>query len=171
MRNVLYNSPGLLVIVDTFPMVDALMLAVLDRSDAAYVVVANTVPTVLGASRLLELLGRVGVPGARQRLVLNDTHPRHAAGLSPTDVATRLGRDIDHAIPFEKALLVAANTGEPLGLQVGRRFGFGRILNLLADDVGGLAARDPQPAAVAAPEPATTRSQTTEDDEDVEAPR
>jgi pilus assembly protein CpaE len=44
------------VIVDTFPMLDGLIMAVLDLSDRAYVVVQNTVPNVVGAARLLPVL-------------------------------------------------------------------------------------------------------------------
>ena len=59
------------VVVDTFPMIDRVMLAVLDLSDRAYVVVENVVPTLLGAIKFVELLDGLGVDRARQRVVLN----------------------------------------------------------------------------------------------------
>ena len=49
------------VIVDTFPMLDRAIVAVLDLSDRAYVVVENVVPTVLGAVKLVEVLRSLGV--------------------------------------------------------------------------------------------------------------
>src|SRR5262249_20610635 len=44
------------VFVDTFPMLDQVMMAVLDVSDRAYIVLESVVPTVLGIVRLLRLL-------------------------------------------------------------------------------------------------------------------
>ena len=44
------------VIVDTFPMLDRAMVAVLDHSDRAYVVLENVVPTVLGGVKFLQVL-------------------------------------------------------------------------------------------------------------------
>ena len=42
------------VIVDSFPMLDRVMMAVLDLSDQAYIVLESVVPTVLGGAKLLE---------------------------------------------------------------------------------------------------------------------
>ncbi len=43
-------------IVDTFPMLDRAIVAVLDLSDRAYVVLENVVPTVLGGVKFLQVL-------------------------------------------------------------------------------------------------------------------
>ena len=58
-------------IVDTFPVLDRAIVAVLDLSDRAYVVVENVVPTVLGAIKLMEVLRSLGLSNERQRVVLN----------------------------------------------------------------------------------------------------
>ena len=49
------------VIVDTFPMLDRAMVAVLDLSDRAYVVLENVVPTLLGGVKFVEVLQGLGV--------------------------------------------------------------------------------------------------------------
>lgn len=123
------------VVVDTFPVLDAVTLAVLDRSDMAYVVVGNNVPTVVGAERLLAVLDQVAFRRDHQRIVLNSSHPRHATQLGPQEVARRLGRTVDHVIPFDKQLLVALNTGDPHILHTRGLFGFGKAIRRLADEV------------------------------------
>ena len=103
------------VLVDTFPMLDRTIVAVLDLSDRAYVIVENVVPTVLGAVKLVEVLRSLGFSHERQRIVLNryTTLP----GSVTVDVANRLGHAVDHVIPFDKRIVVAANTGEPYVLR------------------------------------------------------
>ena len=59
------------VLVDTFPMLDRAMVAVLDLSDRAYVVLENVVPTLLGAVKMVEVLRGLGLSNERQRIVLN----------------------------------------------------------------------------------------------------
>lgn len=129
------------VVVDTFPVLDAHTIAVLDRSDRCFVTFNPSLPVIVGAERYLAVLDKLGVARDQQRLVLNNCHPRHLAALKPTEVATRLDRAIDHVIPFSKSLLVAANTGEPEMLNSRGRFGFGlglgRAFKRLADDVAG----------------------------------
>jgi pilus assembly protein CpaE len=136
------------VIVDTFPVLDAISLAVLDRADRAYVVTSADVPTVVGVERLLALLDRVGFQRAQQRIVLNGSHPQHAASLRPTDVAERLGRVIDHVVPFDKGVLVGGNTGRPHALVASGWFGFGRAMRGLVDDLEGRAMPRTEPDEV-----------------------
>lgn len=127
------------VIVDTFPMFDRVVVATLDLSDRAYIVMENVVPTLLGAVKLLEVLERIGFPMERQKLVVNRLQ-RVAGSLALPDIAARMSRPIDHVFPFDKQVLVAANSGEPIGTRsIG--FGFGgflRPLRGLVDDVAAL---------------------------------
>ncbi len=101
------------VVVDTFPMIDNVIITILDVSDRAFVVFQGTVPTVLGIASFLALLKRVGVPESKQGLILNSNHPAFVGALKAVDVADKLQRTIDHVVPFEKRVLVAANTGVP----------------------------------------------------------
>jgi pilus assembly protein CpaE len=122
------------VLVDTFPMLDRAMVAVLDLSDRAYVVLENVVPTLLGAVKLIEVLRGLGLTNERQRIVLN-RYTTLPGSVKPVDVANRLGHDVDHVIPFDKRIVIAANTGEPYVLRPSRWFGCGRHLQRLVDDI------------------------------------
>ncbi len=125
------------VIVDTFPMLDRAIVAVLDLSDRAYVVLENVVPTVLGGVKFLEVLRGLGVSGERQRVVLN-RHTNLPGSVSPADVANRLGHSVDHVIPFDKGVVIAANIGQPYVLRPSRFFGCGRQLRILVEEIDGM---------------------------------
>lgn len=127
------------VIVDTFPMFDRVVIATLDLSDRAYVVMENVVPTLLGAVALLNVLERIGFPADRQKLIVNRMQ-RIAGSLALPDIAARMNRPIDHMFPFDKQVIVAANSGEPIGAR-SITFGFGgfpRPLRSLVDEVASL---------------------------------
>ena len=125
------------VVVDTFPMIDRVMLAVLDLSDRAYVVVENVVPTLLGAIKFVELLDGLGVDRARQRVVLN-RFTSLPGSLPAADVAQRLGRDVDFVLPADKHVVIAANAGEPYVMRASRWFGYGPPLRRLVADLDTL---------------------------------
>lgn len=129
------------VVVDTFPLFDRVVVAVLDHSERAYLVTENVVPTLLGAAKLIDLLGNLGFPVERQRMVLN-RYASLAGGLKPLDVANRLNRAIDFVLPYDKRVVIAANTGQPYALRPSRYFGFGPPLQALASDVESLLSRD-----------------------------
>ncbi len=120
------------VIVDTFPMLDGIAIATFDRADEVWQVVAPTVPTVLGAERLLSLLEGVGVEQERQRILVNVSVPPHGGGLSARDVATRLNRQVDLVVPFCRGAVAACNTGRPIVLAERRWGGFRRSIGELA---------------------------------------
>lgn len=124
------------VVVDTFPVMDAIALAVLDRSDQVFLVASPAVPTVLGLEQLLQLMGRVGVDQDRLTVVLNTSVPRHRGRLTPAEVAERLGR-VDYVIPFSRAAMTGMNLGVPAVLNESRLSGFRRALRSLAEDVTG----------------------------------
>jgi len=126
-----------IVIVDTFPMFDRVVIAALDLSDRVYVVLENVVPTLLGGVKLLSVLERIGYPAKRQSIILN-RQQRVAGSLSINDVSERMQRDIDHVLPFDKRVVAAANCGVPIAMAMLRFSGFSRALEKLADDVAGL---------------------------------
>lgn len=138
-----------IVIVDTFPMFDRVVIAALDLSDRVYIVLENVVPTLLGGVKLLGVLERIGYPAKRQSIILN-RQQRVAGSLSVNDVAERMQREIDHVLPFDKRVVAAANCGVPIALAVLRFSGFSRALEKLADDVAGL--RSELPARVSSPD-------------------
>ena len=126
-----------LVIVDTFPMFDRVVIAALDLSDRVYVVLENVVPTLLGGVKLLNVLERIGYPAKRQSIILN-RQQRVAGSLTVNDVADRMQREIEHVLPFDKRVVAAANCGVPVAMAMLRFSGFSRALEKLADDVAGL---------------------------------
>jgi len=125
------------VIVDSFPMLDRVMMAVLDLSDRAYVVIESVVPTLLGGAKFLKLLGDLGVPQDRIRVIVN-RYMNFAGNLKPADVSRQLGHVIDHVIPYNKSVVVAANLGKPSMLRSGRFSGFNRAISRIIDDLSGL---------------------------------
>jgi pilus assembly protein CpaE len=123
------------VIVDTFPYLDGMIMAILDLSDRAYVVVQNTVPNVVGAARLLPVIQHLGFPKERTRVVLNNNFERAPGGLTLADVEARLDADVDFVIPYQKKLITALNTGRPYILHGTQLFGFGKAVKRLVDDL------------------------------------
>ena len=135
------------VIVDTFPMLDQINVSVLDLSDRAYLVFENVVPTLQGAVQMLRILDSLGFPRERRRIVLNRTLSL-PGNLRPVDVVKRLGHEVDHVLPFDKKLIVAANTGEPFVLHAGRFSTFGRRLRELILDQEHLVRMETRPPNV-----------------------
>ncbi len=109
------------VVVDTFPLFDRVVVAVLDLSDLTYVVVENVVPTVQGAVKMLQVLEHIGFPESRRRVVLNRM-TSITGGLSATDVAERLNCEIHCALPYDKNVIAAANIGRPYVMTAGGLF-------------------------------------------------
>ena len=123
------------IVVDTFPILDGMVLSLLDVSDLVYVVLQGTVPTLVGAARFLSVLDAVGLPRERQRLVLNRNYASFMGNLSPTDIQQRLGRPLDYVFPYQKRLLASMNTGRPYILNSMRFFGFGKEMSALVDEI------------------------------------
>jgi pilus assembly protein CpaE len=138
------------VVVDTFPMLDEIVMAVLDVSDIGFVVSQGTVPSVVGTAKLLPVLETVGFGAARQRIVLSHNYRRFAGALSVADIESRLGRPIDHVVPYDRRVLVSMNTGEPYALKASVRFGFGRHVIGIVDDIETPDARVTATASAAA---------------------
>lgn len=127
------------VIVDTFPMIDRVMMAVLDLCDRAYLVTESVVPTLEGTARMLEVLDELGFPPSRRRLVLN-RYSNFVGNIRSEEVEKRLGVSLDHIVPYERKLLVAANMGQPLVLQSGLHTRFKRAIGRIADEIETIAA-------------------------------
>lgn len=128
------------VVVDTFPLLDSVLMTVLDVSDIAYVLMQGTAPAVAATARLLPTLEKLGVPTARQRLVLNYNYKPFVGNLRPGDIADRLQRTIDHVVSYDPRVLVSMNTGSPQILHTRRWHAFGRAINAVIDEIGQAAA-------------------------------
>lgn len=135
------------VIIDTFPMLDGLILSALDLSDLVFLVNQGTVPDVIGAAELVKVLDQIGIGRARRRLVLNRNHAGFSGQLTPGDVALRLGQELDFVVPYEKRLLTALNLGEPWILKAPRGRGWASVVHAIASEIeaqgGGTESSEP----------------------------
>jgi pilus assembly protein CpaE len=140
------------VVIDTFPMLDSVLMSMLDVTDVAFVVVQGMAPAVAGIARLLPVLEGLGLPPSRQRLVLNYNYKPFLGNLQPSDIANRLQRSLDYVVPYERGVLTSMNTGSPHILHSRRWERFGRVVNRVVEDLdvwavdGGKEAA-PSPAA------------------------
>lgn len=123
------------VIVDTFPMLDNVLMAILDMTDVAFLVAQGTAPAVAGLARLLPVLEGLGLPLARQRIVLNYNYKPFLGNLQPIDIANRLDRTVDVVVPYERGVLTSMNTGSPHILHARRWSRFGRSIDQLVDAI------------------------------------
>ena len=122
------------VIVDTFPLFDRVVMAILDLSDAAYIVVENVVPTMQTVRGFFELLSDVEFPDSKQKLILN-RFTRAAGSPGVAEVENYLNRDVDHIIPFDKAVLQAANVGQPFVMNATRFSKTAKAVREIADEI------------------------------------
>jgi pilus assembly protein CpaE len=127
------------VIVDTFPLLDSVLITILDLIDVAFVVVQGTAPAVAGIARLLPVLEGLGLPASRQRVVLNYNYKPFLGNLRPADIGDRLQRTLDFVVPYEKRVLVSMNTGSPCILHASRWQRFGRTVTQMAEHLEGFA--------------------------------
>jgi pilus assembly protein CpaE len=124
------------VIVDTPPVLDLLTLSVLDSADRIFVVTEATTPTVLGTARLLRLLEGERIGRDRLRVVLNRFNA-FEGNLSEQTVVDRLGREVDHVVPYDRGFVVSATRGRPY--VAGRpSTGVAAALSGLGEDAAGL---------------------------------
>lgn len=126
------------VVIDTFPMIDRVLVSILDLADMAYLVTESTVPILDGTAKMLPVLDDLGYPKSKRRLILN-RYSSYVGNLPPEEVTKRMGFDIDFIVPYERRLLVAANTGMPFILQSMRFSKFHRALERIGDDILSLA--------------------------------
>ncbi len=126
------------VVVDTLPTMDGTMLTVLDLADHIYLVNQGTVPDVIGAARLLRTLDELEIGPERRSVVLNHNLPRFGGALTAAEVGDRLDQDVDYEIPHDKKVLTGLNLGSPRILHATTRFGWGRAMRTLVDDVEAL---------------------------------
>lgn len=134
------------VIVDTFPLLDRSVMAVLDLSDQAVVVVENVVPTLQTVRGYFDLLSEVEFPEARQKVLLN-RYTTKSGGPAVSEVTRYLDRDVDYVIPIERNILLAANTGKPFVTGASRWNRAAKAIRSMADEIEALATNTQQATA------------------------
>ena len=121
------------VIIDTFPILDSVLMTILDVADLDFIVVQGMAPAVAAIARFLPVLEGLGVPQSRQRLVLNYNYKSFLGNLQPIDIANRLQRTLDYVVPYDRRVLTSMNTGSPHILHSRRWERFGRAINTIVD--------------------------------------
>ena len=101
------------VVIDTFPLFDRTIMAILDLSDAAYVVAENVVPTLKTVRGFFKLLEDVGFDKQKWRIVIN-RFSTHTGSPNLAEVERYVGQKVDHVVPWDKKFVLAANVGQPL---------------------------------------------------------
>ena len=139
------------VIIDTFPILDSVLMTILDVADLDFVVVQGMAPAVAAMARLLPVLEGLGVPQSRQRLVLNYNYKPFLGNLQPIDIADRLQRTLDYVVPYDRRVLTSMNTGSPHILHSRRWERFGRSINAIVDALDSWNVTAPTEAAARAP--------------------
>jgi pilus assembly protein CpaE len=123
------------VVIDTFPLLDSIVIAILDVTDIGYIVMQGLATNVIGIAKYLPVLKGVGFPEERQHIILNQNYRGFPGNLTVGDIESRIGRTIDYVFPYKKQLLIATNTGQPYVLKANRWFGFGASIAELVDDI------------------------------------
>jgi pilus assembly protein CpaE len=126
-----------IVIVDTFPMLDGIVMAALDLSIRAYVVLENVVPTLIGGAAFIQLLKQLGFGPEVVRVVLNQ-YTTAAGNPSLADTERRLELPVDFIIPAHRKIQAAANLGRPFILSTNRWWQPGKGMLQLVNDIDSL---------------------------------
>ncbi|MBM82789.1 MAG: hypothetical protein CMJ78_19685 [Planctomycetaceae bacterium] len=125
------------VVVDTFPLFDRVIMAILDLSDLAYIVLENVVPTMQNIRGFFDLLDDVEFPAEKQRLLLN-RFSKIGGNPDQAEVESYLDRDVDHVVPFDSKVIQAANTGTPFVMNAGRFSKSARAVRGIAEEITSL---------------------------------
>ncbi len=127
------------VIIDTFPVVDSVVMSVLDLSNIVCVVTQVIVPVLNGTASLLETLGELGLDPERTWIILNHAQPSFAGELTAADVATHLGLPLRHDVSYDRRLPMSVNMGRPQVLHAWRFSRFKRSIERIVDDLDAYA--------------------------------
>ena len=130
------------VIIDTFPLFDRVVMAILDLSDLAYIVLENVVPTMQSIRGFFELLDDVEFAEQKQRVLLN-RFTRSGSNPGLAEVESYLDRDVDHLIPFDRKVIQAVNTGQPFVLDAGRFSKAARAVRDIVVEIEEMASMSP----------------------------
>jgi pilus assembly protein CpaE len=101
------------VIVDIGQSINPLSIQALDQSEAICVTLQQTIPHLHAGRRLLDILGELGYPASKMRLIVNHYDKRLQIGLDAIEQA--LGAKAAHLLPHDaKSAHHAVNQGMPL---------------------------------------------------------
>ena len=122
-----------LVVVDSFPLLDATTLAILDRAEHVCVVTENVVPTLTGTAAMLKTLDQLDIGSNKRTLVLN-RHHKCAGSLSAVDVSEQLSEPVGSVIKHDRRVMEAANLGRPIILSPAK-WGVAKAMRNMANNL------------------------------------
>jgi pilus assembly protein CpaE len=130
------------VVVDAWPFLDTLALALLDVADVVLLILTPEVSSLPRAKLWLHMAERRGSPPSRVHLLLNQDSGQ--AGFGQRDIARLLGYPLLHTLPSEPRLARhALSRGVPLVLG-GDRGALAQSLRLLAQRTNHLESLSPE---------------------------
>lgn len=132
-------------IVDTFPLLSSLNLAVMDLSDKILLVTEGVVPAIRSARYNLQMLEQAGYTESRIEVVLN-RFTRFRGNVTPELIAETLDWPVKHVLPYDVHATVAANNGQPVTVMFPDQ-NLTLSLSELADSITGI--ETPVPVASA----------------------
>lgn len=104
-----------LVVVDTSSTLDLATLAVLDLSDAIYVVTEAVLPTISATARVLRAMRGIGFGEDRVRVVVN-RYSSSEGHLTESVLVHELGGRPAQVMPYDREVVRAASRGQPVVL-------------------------------------------------------
>ncbi len=123
-------------IVDTFPLLSSLNLAVMDLSDKILLVTEGVVPAIRSARYNLQMLEQAGYTESRIEVVLN-RFTRFRGNVTPELIAETLNWPVKHVLPYDVHATVAANNGQPVTVMFPDQ-NLTLVLSELADSITGV---------------------------------
>lgn len=99
--------------VDTFPILSSLNLAIMDLADHVLLVTEGVVPAVRSARHNLQVLKQAGYSASRITVVLN-RYTRFRGNVPPDLVAEALDWPVDVVLPYDVHSTIAANSGKTM---------------------------------------------------------
>lgn len=135
MSKILLVSKGTFkwTIVDTFPLLSSLNLALMDLSDDIFLVTEAVVPAVRSARYNLEMLRKAGYGENRISVILN-RYSDFKGNVQPELVAESLGWKLQTVIPYDNHATIATNSGKPV-VQMFPDRRISQVMNTLVDDL------------------------------------
>lgn len=100
-------------IVDTFPLLTSLNLAIMDLADKILLITEAVVPSVRTAKYNLELLRQAGYDERRIDVVIN-RHTSFRGNITPDMVSETLNWPVKYVVPYDRQVTIAANEGVPV---------------------------------------------------------
>lgn len=102
------------VVVDLPSTLDLMTLSALELCESVFVVTEALAPTILNTRRFLELLEELGFD--RDRLIVVVNRYVEELNLPRPVVSDELGREVEHFVPYDTAVVKSENEGSPLVL-------------------------------------------------------